>query len=297
VNIERHQGYRILLRLLRGSRLLSAADWLSIISFFVELKAAFMTILQVEPVPCLRDNYAWLVYDRGEGICAAVDPSEAEPVGRALAARDLRLTHILNTHHHMDHVGGNLELKAQSGAQIIGPGKDRARIPGIDIGLVERETYALGSHVAKIFEIPAHTRGHIAFWFENDAMVFTGDTLFAMGCGRLFEGDPPTMWQSLSKLMALPDNTKVYCGHEYTEANGRFALTVEPGNADLTTRMAEVRSIRAKGRPTLPSTIGLEKKTNPFLRTRSAELRRTLGLEAANDVEVFAETRRRKDNF
>ena len=256
-----------------------------------------MASLQIEPVPCLRDNYAWLAYDRGESICAVIDPSEAGPVKRALAEQGLRLSHILNTHHHNDHVGGNLDLKAEFRVPIIGPGKDRARIPGIDTGVVEGETFSLGSHVAKIFEIPAHTRGHIAFWFEQDAAVFTGDTLFAMGCGRLFEGDPPTMWLSLSKLTALPDDTNIYCGHEYTEANGRFALTLEPENADLNARMTTVRSMRARGLPTLPSTISLEKKTNPFLRARSPEIRRTLGLESANDVDVFAETRRRKDNF
>jgi hydroxyacylglutathione hydrolase len=256
-----------------------------------------MATLEIEPVLCLRDNYAWLAYDRGEGVCAVVDPSEAEPVRRALAGRGLRLTHILNTHHHMDHVGGNLALKAEFGAAIAGPGKDAARIPGIDVGVIEGDSYSLGSHAAKVLEIPAHTRGHIAFWFEADSAVFTGDTLFAMGCGRLFEGDPPTMWASLSKLMLLPDGTRIFCGHEYTEANGRFALTVEPGNADLNARMKEVRAVRSQGRPTLPSTIGLEKKTNPFVRARSAEIRRTLGLEAAGEVEVFAETRRRKDAF
>jgi len=186
--------------------------------------------LQIEPVPCLRDNYAWLAHDKDEGVCFVVDPSEAEPVRRALAAHGLKLTHILNTHHHPDHVGGNLALKAQFGASIIGPGKDAARIPGIDIGVTEGETCRVGSYEAKVLEIPAHTRGHIAFWFEKDGCVFTGDTLFAMGCGRLFEGDPPTMWSSLSKLMRLPDSTRVYCGHEYTEANGRFALTVERSN-------------------------------------------------------------------
>jgi hydroxyacylglutathione hydrolase len=226
-----------------------------------------------------------------------VDPSEAEPVRQALKARGLKLTYILNTHHHPDHVGGNLALKSEFGATIVGPGKDSARIPGIDAGVVQDETYAVGSHIAKVLEIPAHTRGHIAFWFEADAAVFTGDTLFAMGCGRLFEGDPPTMWASLSKLMKLPDGTRVYCGHEYTEANGRFALTVEPGNRDLKARMEEVKATRAAGRPTLPSTMGLERKTNPFLRANSAEIRRSLGLETANDVDVFAETRRLKDVF
>jgi hydroxyacylglutathione hydrolase len=256
-----------------------------------------MLPLEIEPVPCLRDNYAWLAYDRQEGICAVVDPSEAEPVRAALKSRGLTLTHILNTHHHPDHVGGNMALKTEFGAVIVGPGKDAARIPGLDVGVTEGEAYAMGRHVAKIFEIPAHTRGHIAFWFEADSCVFTGDTLFAMGCGRLFEGDPPTMWASLSKLMKLPEGTRVYCGHEYTEANGRFALSVEPGNPDLNARMMDVRAIRATGRPTLPSTMGLELKTNPFLRPHSPEIRKSLGLEQAKDVEVFAETRRRKDVF
>jgi hydroxyacylglutathione hydrolase len=256
-----------------------------------------MAALQIEPVPCLRDNYAWLAYDHSENICFVVDPSEAGPVRRALVQRGLKLTHILNTHHHPDHVGGNLELQSEFAASIIGPAKDRARIPGINSGVVEDDLVTLGSHTAKVLEIPAHTRGHIAFWFEKDQAVFTGDTLFAMGCGRLFEGDPPTMWRSLSKLVQLPDTTRIYCGHEYTEANGRFALTVEGGNADLINRMAQVRGTRAQGLPTLPSEIGIEKKTNPFLRARSLEIRRTLGLEQADDVEVFAETRRRKDNF
>jgi hydroxyacylglutathione hydrolase len=256
-----------------------------------------MAKLQIEPVPCLRDNYAWLAFDRDQNVCAVVDPSEAKPVKRALASHGLRLTHILNTHHHPDHVGGNLELQGDFGAVIVGPGKDSARIPGIGAGVVENDRYTIGGHVAKILEIPAHTRGHIAFWFEKDAAVFTGDTLFAMGCGRLFEGDPPTMWTSLSKLVGLPDETRVYCGHEYTEANGRFALTIEPGNRDLVRRMEEVRAARAEGRPTLPSNIGIEKQTNPFLRASSREIRQSLGLETANDVEVFAETRHRKDNF
>jgi len=175
-----------------------------------------MAKLEIEPVPCLRDNYAWLVIDHDENVCAVVDPSEAKPVMRALQAHGIKLTHILNTHHHPDHVGGNLELQQEFGAVIVGPGKDRARIPGIGVGVVENDSYSVGSHVAKVLEIPAHTRGHIAFWFEKDKIVFTGDTLFAMGCGRLFEGDPPTMWNSLSKLAALPDDTRIYCGHEYT---------------------------------------------------------------------------------
>jgi len=254
-------------------------------------------MLEIEPVPCLKDNYAYLVFDRGDGVCAVVDASEAEPVKRALDARRLKLTHILSTHHHMDHVGGNLALKSATGAKVVGAAKDAARIPGIDVGLVEDDVFRLGSHFAKVLEIPAHTSQHIAFWFEEDRAVFTGDTLFAMGCGRLFEGDAPTMWASLSKLMDLPNDTRVYCGHEYTEANGRFALTVESGNEDLQARMADVREVRAKGLPTIPSTMGLEKKTNPFLRASSPEIRRTLGLAEASNLDVFAETRRRKDKF
>jgi hydroxyacylglutathione hydrolase len=261
------------------------------------MENASMTKLEIELVPCLRDNYAYLVFDRAEGVCGVVDASEAEPVKRALETRNLKLTHILSTHHHPDHVGGNLALKQAFGVNVVGAAKDAARIPGIDIGLKEGESFSLGSHAAHVLEIPAHTSQHIAFWFDSDRAVFTGDTLFAMGCGRLFEGTPEMMWASLSKLMQLPDDARVYCGHEYTEANGRFALTVEPGNTDLQARMDDVRAKRVKGLPTIPSTMGLEKKTNPFLRAQSPEIRRTLGLEDATNVEVFAETRRRKDKF
>jgi len=256
-----------------------------------------MAKLEIELVPCLKDNYAYLVYDRTEGVCGVVDASEADPVKRALELRGLKLTHILSTHHHPDHVGGNLALKQAFGVKVVGSAKDAARIPGIDIGLSEGETFSLGSHVARVLEIPAHTSQHIAFWFEADRAVFTGDTLFAMGCGRLFEGTPDMMWSSLTKLMRLPDDARIYCGHEYTEANGRFALTVEPDNADLQMRMEDVREMRGKGLPTIPSTMGLEKKTNPFLRAQSPEIRHSLGLEGATNVEVFAETRRRKDKF
>ena len=256
-----------------------------------------MVRLQIELVPCLSDNYAYLVHDPEDGVCAIVDPSEAGPVRTALERRRLKLTHILNTHHHFDHTGGNIALKQAFGAQVIGPAKDRDRIPGIDAGVSEQGPWKLGSHVARILEIPAHTRAHIAFAFEEDEAVFTGDTLFAMGCGRLFEGTPQMMWTSLSKLMQLDGRMAVYCGHEYTLNNGRFALTLEPGNHDLAARMDEVEDCRAHGAPTIPSTIGLEKKTNPFLRPDSPDIRRTLNMERASDVEVFAEMRSRKDRF
>jgi hydroxyacylglutathione hydrolase len=249
--------------------------------------------LKIELIACLKDNYAYLV--SGAGLCAVVDPSEAGPVEAALASRGLKLTHILNTHHHWDHTDGNRALKQAYGALVVGPAKDRERIPDIDIGVEESQGWRFGEHQVGILEVPAHTRGAIAFVFPNG--VFTGDTLFAMGCGRLFEGTPATMHASLAKLVALPDDTKVYCGHEYTLNNSRFALTLEPGNPDLQARMKTVEALRAKGEPTVPSDIGLEKRTNPFLRTGSAEIRATLKMQTADDVAVFAEIRRRKDAF
>lgn len=254
-----------------------------------------MAKLTVELVPCLKDNYAYIVSDAGQGVWAVVDPSEPDPVIRALG--DRKLTHILNTHHHPDHTGGNLALKARYGAEVVGPAKDAERIPGIDAGVEEDKRWKLGGHEAQILEIPAHTKAHIAFHFPADGIVFTGDTLFAMGCGRLFEGTPDMMWASLSKLMTLPDTTRIYCGHEYTLTNGRFAQTVEPNNAELKSRMRYVESQRAQVKPTIPTVMGLEKRTNPFLRPNSPDIRKTLGLEKASDVQVFAEIRRRKDAY
>jgi hydroxyacylglutathione hydrolase len=254
-------------------------------------------MLNIHLVPCLSDNYAYLVHEPATNSVAIVDPSEAAPVFAALDRHKLKLTHILNTHHHFDHTGGNLDLKEKTGARVVGPRADRERIPGIDEEVGEGDTWALGSAKAKIFDIPAHTKGHIAFWFEADKAVFTGDTMFAMGCGRLFEGTPAQMWSSLSKLAALPPDTRVFCGHEYTLSNGKFAVTLEPNNIALKKRMGEVTALRAESKPTIPSTIGLERETNPFLRPNSAELRKSLGLENADVVEVFAETRRRKDTF
>jgi len=254
-------------------------------------------MLKIHLVPCLKDNYAYLVHEPSTNAVAIVDPSEAPPVFAALETHGLKLTHILNTHHHFDHTGGNLPLKEETGARIIGPKADADRIPGIDEGLGEGDTLTFGAAKARIFDIPAHTKGHIAFWFEADKAVFTGDTMFAMGCGRLFEGTPAQMWSSLSKLAALPPDTRVYCGHEYTLSNGRFALTLEPDNAALKKRMIEIERLRAAGAPTIPTTIGLEQETNPFLRPASKELQKTLALEGADLVAVFAETRRRKDVF
>jgi hydroxyacylglutathione hydrolase len=247
----------------------------------------------IEIIPCLSDNYAYLVKSGDQ--CAVVDPSEAAPVKAALARKGWRLTHILNTHHHLDHCGGNLDLKRETGATIVGPAKDAARIPGIDLGVDEASGWEFDGRKVRVLEVPAHTRGAITFVIDGNA--FTGDTLFLMGCGRLFEGDPQMMWTSLSKLMTLPDETKIFCGHEYTQSNGRFALTLEPGNQALQKRMEDVQAARAAGQPTVPATISLEKQTNPFLRPDSPEIRKSLGMEDANTVAAFGEIRARKDRF
>lgn len=256
-----------------------------------------MSTLEIALVPCLKDNYAYLLRDPATGAVAVVDPSEAAPVEKALKVRGWKLTHILNTHHHWDHTGGNHALKAASGAVVVGPRPDKERIPDIDVALGEGESFKLGEAEARILFIPGHTRGHIAFWFPESKAVFCGDTLFAIGCGRIFEGTPQQMWSSLGKLKALPEDTRVYCGHEYTQANARFALTVEPQNAALAARARAVDAARAKGLPTIPSTIGEERATNPFFRADESSIAETLGLTGADAVAVFAEVRRRKDNF
>lgn len=253
--------------------------------------------LVVHMFPCLQDNYGYLVHDPETGATASIDTPDAAAIDAALAERGWRLTHILNTHHHFDHAGGNEALKARWGCTIVGAANDAARIPGIDSGVAEGDTVTLGHARARVLEVPGHTTGHIAYHFADDGMVFVGDTLFALGCGRLFEGTPAQMWQSLGKLMALPDTTTVYCAHEYTQSNARFALSVEPDNAALVARAAAIDTLRAAGKPTVPSTIGLEKATNPFLRAASPELQATVERVGATLVDVFAETRRRKDHF
>ncbi len=245
----------------------------------------------------LKDNYVYLLHDAASGATAVVDPSVADPVLAALKETGWRLSHILNTHHHWDHTGGNAALKAATGAIVVGPLADRERIPDIDVALGEGEHYAVGSEVAEIFDVPGHTRGHIAFWFPTSRALFCGDTLFTLGCGRMFEGTAAQMWRSLSKLRALPAETRVFCGHEYTQANARFALTVEPGNRALVERAKAVDAMRSQGRPTVPATLGEEVATNPFLRADRPELQEAAGLVGRDPVEVFGEIRHRKDEF
>lgn len=256
-----------------------------------------MSKLEIQQIACLADNYGYLVHDPVTGQTATIDTPEVGPIMEALKERGWQLTHILNTHHHYDHAGGNEELKKLTGCTIIGPRGEQEAIPGIDRAVGEGDIVELGSKRARIIDVPGHTRGHIAYSFDAEHVVFVGDTMFALGCGRLFEGTPAQMWSSLSKLMALPDDTTVYCAHEYTQSNARFALSVEPQNKALQARARLIEEKRARGEWTVPTTIAMEKATNPFLRASSPDLRATLGMVNASDVEVFAETRRRKDNF
>jgi hydroxyacylglutathione hydrolase len=251
--------------------------------------------LEIEIVPLLSDNYGYLLHETSADVRAFVDPAVAAPVVALLEERGCGLDWILVTHHHADHVGGVLELKRRYGCKVAGPGAESAPIPGLDHGLREGDRFALGAEEAEIFETPGHTAGHISYWFEAASALFCADTLFSLGCGRLFEGSPELMWQSLAKLRALPDATLVYCGHEYTLSNARFALTIDPDNPALRARAARVEELRAAGLRTVPSQLGEEKAANPFLRPDDPAIRKRLALEQAPDHEVFAEIRRRKD--
>jgi hydroxyacylglutathione hydrolase len=254
-----------------------------------------MALLEVELLPVLTDNYVYLIRDAATGACGVVDPAVAEPVLARLAALGRGLDWALITHHHGDHIGGLAELQAATGCRAIGPRADAARIPGLNVTVGEGDEVRFGTQRVLVLDTPGHTRGHVSYWFPDGEALFCGDTLFALGCGRLFEGDAPTMWRSLCKIAALPDATRVYCGHEYTLSNARFAVGIDPDNQELARRAAEVVALRERGEATIPSTIGAEKATNPFLRAGDPKLRRQLGLENASDAEVFGEVRRRKD--
>jgi hydroxyacylglutathione hydrolase len=239
--------------------------------------------LEIVQVPVLSDNYVYLAHDAASGETAVIDPAVAAPVLEVAAARGWTITQILNTHWHPDHVGGNAGIVAATGAKVTGPRDEVARIPGIDRPVGEGDTVSLGGSTGRVIGVGAHTAGHIAYAFEADGVLFPGDTLFAMGCGRLFEGTPADMFAALGKLMALPDATQVYCAHEYTQSNARFAVTVEPDNEMLAARVGSVNARRAHSLPTVPFTIGEERATNPFVRARSAA--------------ELGERRTAKDNF
>lgn len=251
-------------------------------------------MLVIEGIPMLSDNYAWLLTCGETGTNAVVDAAELEPV---LERTGGRLDFILNTHHHNDHVGANLALKEATGCTIIGPSYDADRIPGIDRAVSEGDLVAVGTSKAEIFFTPGHTRGHIAFWFAGDDALFCGDTLFSLGCGRLFEGTPAQMWDSLKRFRDLPARTRVYCAHEYTASNARFALSIDGDNSALQRRAAEIAERRAQDLPTVPSRLGEEVLANPFLRADDPALASRLGLAGKPPVDVFAEIRRQKDTY
>jgi hydroxyacylglutathione hydrolase len=256
-----------------------------------------MAALEIEQIPVLSDNYVYLVHEPRAGATAVVDPAVAGPVLERLQAKGWKLDWILSTHHHADHTAGNLELKRATGCKVAGAKADAARIPGIDVQLAEGDRFRLGELEAEIFETPGHTSGHISYWFPQARALFCADTLFSLGCGRVSESSFEQMWDSLSKLARLPDDAVVWCAHEYTLTNARFALSVDPDNPALKERAAEVERLRDAGKPTVPSTLGAERAANPFLRAGDPAIRKRLGLEAASDAEVFAEIRRRKDRF
>jgi hydroxyacylglutathione hydrolase len=219
----------------------------------------------------LSDNYAWLLRDGASGATAIVDPAEAAPGIAAIEAAGGRLDLILLTHHHGDHIDGAAEIAAKYGAKIVGARADAHRLPKLDIALAEGEHVALGESEAVVIDTPGHTRGHIAYFFANGAILCSGDTLFSLGCGRLFEGDAADMYASMRKLAALPGDSLVCCGHEYTQSNAKFALSIDPDNEDLKARATQVDLLRARGEPTVPSRLELELKTNPYLRAKSAD--------------------------
>lgn len=248
-------------------------------------------------IPCLSDNYAFVLHDGASGLTLLVDVPEAAPVLDELARRNWQVSHLLLTHHHPDHVRGVQALLEVHPAQVIGAAADAHRLPDLHLALSDGDHFTFAGETATVYDVSGHTMGHIAAYFATSGIAFTGDSLMALGCGRLFEGSAAQMWQSLSKLMQLPPATIICSGHEYTAANARFALSLEPGNEHLVARAAKIDAARAKNQPTVPSKLADELATNPFLRPHSAEIRTLLKMHNHSDSEVFAEVRRKKDTF
>lgn len=278
--------------LLRRAALLAASAGSRSLSSCVALQG-----VEVEQFPCLSDNYGYLLHDKATQLTAAIDTPEVGPIMAALERRGWRLSHIFNTHHHNDHAGGNDELVRRTGCRVVGPAAEANKIKSIDSPLSGGDSFKLGEQDVRVIDVGGHTLGHIAFYLPDAGLAFVGDSLFALGCGRLFEGTPVQAWESLQRLAALPPETVIYCAHEYTAANLKFALTVEPHNPALQARAVQIKELRAKDLPTVPTTLSLELETNPFLRPSSPLLREHLGISPSEaDVDVFATIRKMKDN-
>ena len=251
----------------------------------------------ITPIPCLVDNYAYVIYDNNSKTTGIVDPSEAKPVISFLKKEKLKLNYILNTHHHPDHIGGNIELKKIYNAKVIGFEGDKHRIPGIDVAVKDRQIWNFGNSTVKILHIPGHTLGHICFFFEKEKIAFTGDTLFLLGCGRIFEGDHKQMLDSLNKIKKLPKDTKIYCGHEYTYKNAKFCMKYDKNNLSLSKYFEKIKKLRSNNLPTIPSSLEEELKSNIFLRCDQNDIKIILNMENQEDFKVFKKVRDLKDSF
>jgi len=253
--------------------------------------------MQIIPIPCLSDNYAYIIKDKSSKLVGVVDPSEALPVINFLKKEKLKLHYILNTHHHFDHIGGNLDLKKIYKAKIVGFVDDKHRIPGIDIAVKDNQKWMFGNSLVKILHIPGHTLGHICFYFEKEGVAFTGDTLFSLGCGRIFEGDHKQMLKSLNKIKKLPKDTMIYCGHEYTYKNAEFCMKYDNDNINLKNKFEKIKKLRSSNSPTIPSRLEDELKLNIFLRCDQNDLKTKLNMKNEDDFKVFRKVRDLKDDF
>jgi hydroxyacylglutathione hydrolase len=256
-----------------------------------------MPSIEIRQFSCRSDNFGVLVHDGDSGVTVSIDAPEEAPILAALEETGWTLTHILTTHHHGDHVAANEALKQRFGAQIIGPQKEREKIPGIDRAVAGGDRFALGGIDVEVIDTPGHTLGEISYYMPGAPALFAADALFSLGCGRLFEGDAPMMWESLKRLRALPDETMLYCGHEYTATNAKCAIDVDPENTMLRERVREVETLRIAGKPTLPVKLGQEKATNPFLRADDPALMQEMGMDGAEPAAVFAAIRKKRDQY
>ena len=253
--------------------------------------------MKVIPIPCLTDNYAYIIKNNTSKKVGVVDPSETPPIINFLKREKLKLDYILNTHHHFDHIGGNIELKKIYNAKIVGFKNDEHRIPGIDITLNDNDEWNFGDSKVKILHIPGHTSGHICFFFEKEKIAFTGDTLFSLGCGRIFEGNHKQMLESLNKIKKLPKNTKIYCGHEYTYKNAEFCMKYDSNNTDLKKKFEIIKKLRSKNLPTIPTSLKDELNSNIFLRCDQNDLKIKLNMKNQEDFKVFKKVRDLKDSY